>query len=76
MHYEIHVERDAEAEVWYIEDSSVPGLVGETPILDALLALLQARVPEVLAENGCSADDAIPLQLRMTSRLGELRGVA
>jgi hypothetical protein len=76
MHYEIHVEWDAEAEVWYIEDSNVPGLVGETPTLEAMLSLLQVRVPEMLAENGCPADDDIPLRLLTTTRLAQLRQVA
>lgn len=53
MHDEIHVEWDAEAGVWYIEDSPVPGRVGEAPTLDAMMTLLQVRVPEMLAENGC-----------------------
>lgn len=52
MHDKIHVEWDAEAGVWYIEDSHVPGLVGEAPTLEAMMALLQTRVPEMLAENG------------------------
>lgn len=53
MHDEIHVEWDAEAGVWYIEDSYVPGLVGEAPTLEVMMALLQTRVPEMLTENGC-----------------------
>jgi hypothetical protein len=63
MYYEILIEWDAEANVWYIENSTVPGLVGEAETLDAMLALLQTRVPEMLAENGCPADDSIPLSI-------------
>jgi hypothetical protein len=45
MCYGIRVKWDAEAGVWYIEDSNVPGLVGEAATLEAMMALLQARVP-------------------------------
>ena len=55
MHDEIWVEWDAEAGVWSIEDSPVPGLVGEAPTLAAMMTLLQVRVPEMLAENDCTA---------------------
>jgi len=53
MYYEIRVERDAEACVWYIEDSNVPGRVGEAATLEAIMALLQVRAPEMLEENAC-----------------------
>ncbi|MBK5964135.1 hypothetical protein CCR95_08560 [Thiocystis minor] len=76
MHYEIHVEWDAEAQVWYIENSNVPGLVGEAPTLETMMTLLQTRVPEMLAENGCPTDDEIPLRLLTTSHLAQLRQVA
>ncbi|RPJ10181.1 MAG: DUF1902 domain-containing protein, partial [Deltaproteobacteria bacterium] len=32
--------------------SNVPGLVGEAATLEAMMALLQVRVPEMLEENG------------------------
>lgn len=75
MHYEICVEWDAEAGVWYIEDSNVPGLVGEAPTLEAMMSLLRVRVPEMLAENGCPADDEIPLRVLTTTHLAQLRQV-
>ncbi|MBB1091961.1 DUF1902 domain-containing protein [Rhodopseudomonas palustris] len=62
MYYEICIEWDAEAQVWYIEDSTVPGLVGEAATLDAMMLLLKTRVPEMLAENGCPTDGSIPLR--------------
>ena len=73
LFYEINVEWDAEAGVWYIEDSNVPGLVGEAPTLEAMVALLQTRVPEVLEENGCPMSDDIPLRLLTTAHLAQLR---
>jgi len=70
--YEILVEWDAEANVWYIENSTVPGLVGEAATVDAMLALLQTRVPEMLAENGCPTDKSIPLRMLTTTHLAQL----
>ena len=76
MHYEIRVEWDTEASVWYIEGSNVPGLVGEAATLENMIALLHVRVPEMLEENGCPRDDAIPLRLLATARLGQIRNAA
>jgi len=76
MHYSIHIEWDAEVGLWYIADSNVPGLVGEAPTLEAMMTLLHDRVPEMLAENDCPADDAIPLQVLTTSNLAQLRQAA
>jgi len=70
--YEILVEWDAEANVWYIENSTVPGLVGEAATVDAMLALLQTRVPEMLAENGCPTDKSIPLRMLTTTHSAQL----
>ena len=76
MHYEICVEWDAEVGVWYIAESNVPGLVGEAPTLEAMMALLRVRVPEMLEENGCPRDDDIPLRLLTTTHLAQLRQAA
>lgn len=76
MYYESRVEWDAEADVWYIEDSNVPGLVGEAPTLEDMMALLQVRVPEMLEENHCAMDDEIPLRLLTTAHLAQLRKAA
>ena len=76
MHYEINVEWDNEAGVWYIEDSNVPGLVGEATTLEAMIALLHVRVPEMLEENGCPSGDDIPLRLLTTAHLAQIRNAA
>lgn len=75
MHYEICVEWDAETGVWYIEDSNVPGLVGEASMLEALMTLLQVRIPEMQAEDGCPADDTIPLRVLTTIHLAQQAGL-
>jgi hypothetical protein len=71
--YSIHIAWDAEVNLWYIAESNVPGLVGEAPTWESMMALLRERVPEMLAENHCPADAGIPLQVLTTSHLGQLR---
>ena len=69
MHYAIWVEWDAEAGGWSIEDSHVPGLVGEAPTLEAMMTLLQIRVPEMLADNGCPAANTVLKQAGLPQTL-------
>lgn len=76
MYYEIRVEWDTEAGVWYIEDSNVPGLVAEAPTLEKMMALLRVRVPEMLEENSCPMQDEIPLRLLTTAHLAQMRHAA
>ena len=73
MNYEIRIDWDDEAQVWFVEESNVPGLVGESPTLEAMMALLRARVPEMLEENGCPSGDDIPLRLLAKAHLGQMR---
>jgi hypothetical protein len=42
---------DKEAQVWYVRDSSVPGLALEAETPDLLLKKLEAAVPELLILN-------------------------
>jgi len=48
----IYCEWDDEAKVWYVANSDVAGLSGEAPTQDEMAALLQRRIPELLALNG------------------------
>ncbi len=51
MELRIECRWDDEARVWYVEESNVPGLAAEAPTVEALDALLDVRVPELLALN-------------------------
>ncbi|WP_058555056.1 DUF1902 domain-containing protein [Thiohalocapsa sp. ML1] len=75
MNHEIEIRWDDEAKVWFVADSTVPGLVGEAPSMDAMLSLLKRRVPEMLSENGCPISDDIPLRLLTNTSLGQMRAV-
>lgn len=76
MYYEVQIEWDAEAGVWYIEDSNISGLVGEAPTLETMMVLLQVRIPEMLEENHCPMQDEIPLRLMTTAHLAQMRHTA
>lgn len=49
--YTVHCEWDAEAKVWYVADSDVPGLAAEAPTVEAMQAVLLERVPELVRAN-------------------------
>lgn len=49
--FTIHCEWDADAGVWYVADSNVPGLAAEAPTVEAMQAVLLQRVPELVREN-------------------------
>lgn len=60
---------DADASVWYVEDSNVPGLVAGAPSIDAMEAKLQSLVPELLILNGIktmTTDHDLPLHVIAT----------
>lgn len=42
---------DARAQVWVAESDEVPGLITESPTLEALKVKLSMLVPELLVEN-------------------------
>ena len=69
MNDEIRIDWDDEAKVWYVQESNVPGLVGEAPTLETMMALLKVRVPELLEENGCPSGDDSPLRLLASGHL-------
>ncbi|MBV9782987.1 MAG: DUF1902 domain-containing protein [Acidisphaera sp.] len=62
--YEVFAHWDAEANVWWAESESVPGLVAEAETVEALLQDLKAVVPELLTLNG-----VIPTEHRVALRL-------
>jgi len=59
----VHAEWDAEALVWVVAASDVPGLATEAPTVEALVAKLEAMIPELLAANGQSGADPAPFEL-------------
>ncbi len=42
---------DNEAAVWYVSESNVPGLSGESATVEAMIELLKRRIPELMRLN-------------------------
>lgn len=66
--YRFTVDFDAEADVWYVVESTLPGLRTEADSLDALVKKLRAIVPDLLAaleELGGETNvaDEIPIEV-------------
>ncbi|MBK6636165.1 MAG: DUF1902 domain-containing protein [Rhodocyclaceae bacterium] len=55
------VDWDADASVWYVSDSNVPGLVAEAATLDEMGKKLDVLVPEMLEENGFHVTSRVPV---------------
>lgn len=62
MSYYVKITLDAEASVWYVEETNVPGLSTEAASVDAMLAKLDIMIPEMLADN-CNQFSAVPFEL-------------
>lgn len=56
--YNIRVDWDGEAEVWYVAESDVPGLACEAETPEGILTLLKDLVPELVDLN--NGDDQTP----------------
>ncbi len=62
---------DAAAAVWVAESDDVPGLVAESPTIEALWGKLQTLVPELLAENaGLRRAAPVTIELRVRPQDG------
>jgi predicted RNase H-like HicB family nuclease len=62
--YTVTCQWDAEAGVWYVADSDVPGLVTEAATLEALESKLLVMIPELLELNdGLASHQAVPFEL-------------
>lgn len=49
---EVKAAFDDEAQVWFIEDSTLPGLAGEADTIEALAARLPDMVVDLIEANG------------------------
>lgn len=59
-HYTIRCQWDAEARVWYVAESDVPGLSLEAPTRGEMDARLRRAIPELLELNEPGNDSAPP----------------
>lgn len=61
---------DADAKLWYVHESNLPGLGGEAPTRRAMNALLRERIPEMLKLNTpeCTDHTDMPVELLMSRK--------
>lgn len=59
----IEVQFDDEARVWFVNDSSLPGLSAEADSLDRLKAKLPDMIADLIECNGLQVDDDVPIEL-------------
>ena len=50
--YVVNASFDADAQVWYVEDTNVPGLSTEAETFEGLCRKIEVMVPELLEANG------------------------
>jgi hypothetical protein len=60
--YYVKAEWDAEASVWYVAETNVPGLCTEAETADELFCKLDIMIPELLALN-CDEHQHVPFDL-------------
>ena len=63
--YKVNAEWDAEAQVWFVTKSNVPGLNAEAATLEELREELMELVPRLVSANvpGSSETCEVPLEL-------------
>ncbi|MBF0108285.1 MAG: DUF1902 domain-containing protein [Magnetococcales bacterium] len=49
--FKIRAVWDSEANVWYVEDSDIPGLVTEAATMEDLSARIESMIPDLLRMN-------------------------
>lgn len=58
---------DAEASVWYVEESDVPGLATEAATIELLIKKLPGMIADLLEMNSSNGDDGevceVPIEL-------------
>ncbi len=65
--YYVRADWDEEAEVWYVSQSDVPGLVAEAETSEKLIALLNELIPELLELNGTEAGSEVQYSILLDS---------
>ena len=79
MKYQFTVDFDSEAEVWFVRETTLPGLRTEASSLDNLVAKLRIMVPDLLAairDSGEASDAEIPFDVILHTKTQAQRPVA
>lgn len=60
--YTIYAKWDDDAQVWFVEQSNIPGLVTEAPTTKQFIKHIQELVPDLIQLNGADGVD-VPVEL-------------
>jgi hypothetical protein len=72
----VKVAYDAEAQVWYVESSDLPGLNVEAPTVERLQEQLPLAVADLIEASGEEGDFDIPIEIIAHSSLRARRQAA
>jgi hypothetical protein len=61
--YSVKCAWDAEARVWYVSETNVPGLATESATVEAMTRKLRALIPELLSLNVGGGAVEVPVEL-------------
>lgn len=64
--HEVRCQWDAEAGLWYVAESNVPGLSAEAPTKEEMVGLLEALIPQLVQLNQPESrrpSDSVPWEL-------------
>ncbi len=61
--YTVWAKWDDDADVWYVEQSDIPGLATEAPTADELVKNIRALAVDLIELNTTNHDDLAPIQL-------------
>ena len=63
-HYSVRASFDADAGVWYVDETNVPGLSTEAASFEELCRKIEVMVPELLEANGLeTAPASVPVEI-------------
>lgn len=61
--YSVKCDWDADARVWYVSETDIPGLATEAATVEAMTRKLRSLIPEMLALNEGAAAVEVPVEL-------------
>jgi Domain of unknown function (DUF1902) len=61
--YSVKCDWDADARVWFVSETNVPGLATESATVEAMTKKLRTLIPELLAMNVGESEVEVPVEL-------------
>ncbi len=61
--YTVKCDWDADARVWFVSETNVPGLATESATVESMTKKLRTLIPELLAMNVSGSEAEVPVEL-------------